>query len=943
MRARIGLTMSHAAVPNTSSFENLLAQLGDSGRDFERIAKWFLEHDPDYAAQLRRVWLWKDWPGRWGIDKGIDLIAETHDGALIAIQAKHYDEQHWISKRDIDTFLSESGRAAIKERLLIATTDRVASTALEVMSAQEKPVSRCLRSRLAGALVQWPASPDDLDSGHRHPAKTPRPDQEEALRAIGTGLELHDRGKVIMACGTGKTLIALWAAERAESELTLVLVPSLWLLRQTAQEWAASAQLPPRTLKVCSERGGSEEDTPALIDVADIGPGVTTDPAAIRTFLNGAGPRVVFATYQSSPQIAKAMAHDCAATFDLAICDEAHWCAGLAGKGNKTILHEDKIRVRKRLFFTATPTIYPPHEIVRVARRRMTVVSMADTKMFGPELYRLSFADAIDRGLLCPYQVVVMPVSDQEVQELIEQRNIVTTDGGDTRIDAYSLATQIACLRAMRDFGCRRMVTFHPRIERSKVFSRQLQQAVDLLPAADRPTDKVWAEHIDGAGMPRSKRNQLLATFAQENDGTHRLLSNVKLLSEGVDVPGIDAITMIDTTRGPAQVIQIVGRAVRRYPGKTVGTIVLPVLVAEGQDPREALARSEHRPIMNLLAALRATDPDIERSVDELWVQIDPDAPDAPARRRFVLAIPTEVGTEFADAVNVMLVDALAPSQRNMLPAAEPGSGHSRSPARSATIRFDERQEAFDPNPIETGLYALIYHHRWHGGAAPLGSIPTQILWYSQPYEIGRWWARVRQAWDTPAVTEELKYELADLVSWLAIDEVRYAAIRGDLRRRTTVDLDLHLDAWIADIHSSAREELQELAAAGDIGPRSYLVTKRLCSAFAGHGMPESERARVVCKALLIAGDECRRRARPKYFAQGFMEALEVLAPKKGATPAPPESESATEQHTAGWLTAEPFFEEARRARGLASGDASTRGTGKGLRSRTAVSSRRSG
>jgi predicted helicase len=259
-----------------------------------------------------------------------------------------------------------------------------------------------------------------------------------------------------MACGTGKTLTALWAAEQAGSELTLVLVPSLWLVRQTAQEWAASAKRPARTLKVCSDRGASEDDAPALIDVADIGPGVTTDQRVIRTFLNDEGPRVVFATYQSSPQIANAMAEDCTACFDVAICDEAHWCAGLVGRGNKTILDDEKIRARKRLFFTATPTIYPPHEIVRVAQKRMTVVSMVDTNLFGPEFYRLSFADATDRGLLCPYQVVVMPVSDHEVQELIEQRKIVTTDGGDTRIDAYGLATQIACLRAMRDFGCRR-------------------------------------------------------------------------------------------------------------------------------------------------------------------------------------------------------------------------------------------------------------------------------------------------------------------------------------------------------------------------------------------------------------------------------------------------------------------------------------------------------
>jgi hypothetical protein len=550
----------------------------------------------------------------------------------------------------------------------------------------------------------------------------------------------------------------------------------------------------------------------------------------------------------------------------------------------------------------------------------MSVLSMRDRKLFGPEIHRLSFAEAIDRELLCPYQVLVMPVSDAEVQQLIERRSQVTTDGGDTRIDAYSLATQIACVRAMRDYGCRRMVSFHPRIERSKVFSQQFQQAVALLPLNERPHGTVWAAHIDGDSMLRSRRNQLLATFSQEEDGIYRLLSNVKLLSEGINVRGIDAITMIDTRRGPAQVIQIVGRAVRLAPGKTVGTIVLPVLVGDGEDPREALARSEHRPIMNLLAALRATDPDIERSVEDLWIQIDPDTGEPPLRRRFVLDIPAEVGQEFADAVNVMLVDALAPSQKSKLPSTETSSDASRRRPRPELITFPPNEPRGVRGLVAEGLEALVYHLRRRVDAL-LGYVPRETMWYGYPYALGRWWRHVLQAWNSGEITEDIKYTLADAVTWLSIEEGRHPAIRGDLRRRTTLPLASHLDAWIADPHSNAREELQLLGANGDIGPMSYLSTDRVCAAFAGPGMDSEEQARVVCKALLIAGDECGRRALPKFFAQGFMEALEVPGSRRHRVPAAELlSRSALGQHVAGWQTAEPFFDEARRARGLSPG-----------------------
>jgi len=893
------------------AFDALIAQLDRSGRDFERLSQWFLEHDPEYAAIFEQIWVWRDWPGRWGPDKGIDLIGRTRAGRIVAIQAKNYAEPHSITKQDIDTFLSESGRPAIDERLLIATTDRVATNALEVMDGQEKPVSRCLRSRLADARVTWPSSPHDLVGAGAMDRKTPLPHQAEALAAIQTRLKLNDRAQIVMACGTGKTLVAIKAAETIASELTLVLVPTLELLRQAAQDWAADAAEPSLTLKVCSDSVEEAEDEPALIDAADLGPGVTTDPDEIRAFLNRTGRRLVFCTYKSSPQIATAMSEDCDAIFDLAVCDEAHWCAGLAGRSYKTILDNERIRARKRLFFTATPTIFPRHEIVRVAEKKMRIVSMSDREVFGPRVYTLCFAQAIDRELLCPYQVVVMPVTDREVRELIEKHLPVTTDGGDTRIDAYGLATQIACLRAMREHGCRRMVAFHPLIDRSRAFSEQFNQAVELLPAAERPDGDVWAAHVDGGRMPRSKRKRLIAAFSQQDD-VFRLLSNVKILSEGVNFPGIDAVTMIDTKRGPASAIQIVGRAVRHAPGKEVGTIVLPVLVGEGEDPTEALARSEHRPIMDLLAALRAADPDLERSVNELRIEVDPNTGEPPTKRRFILNIPVEVGPEFAKAVEVMLVDALAPPQPT-----ERASIADSPVARSSAIVFEPEPVA-DParNYTIEGLQALRYAS---DGQGLWGHVPDRAQWFGYPYEIGAWWKHVMRTWDQ--LDEYEKRALADAITWLSVDEVPRPHVRGEMRRMTSRPLAAHMDAWVCDFDSSAREELQLLAEAGHIGPASYLNTAALCDAFAGPEIATEQSVSVVCKALLIAGDECERRAYSRHFAKGFAEALLTLAPYSGkAKPAAVLERTATGQHAAGWQTAEPFFAEARHAR------ASTRG-----------------
>lgn len=222
------------------------------GKIFEDLCKWFLENDPKYKKLLKDVWLWKDWPGRWGPDAGIDLVAQANDGKMWAIQAKSYAPTTRISKHDVDTFLSESAREVFSYRLLIATTDLIGKTANQTLNDQEKPVGKVLLSDLDRAQLNWP---DSLDEFNTKPIERnkPRPHQQKAIDGVFENFKKNSRGQLIMACGTGKTLTALWLHEKLQSSCTLVLLPSLSLLDQTITEWAANSKYaidtPPRHAK----------------------------------------------------------------------------------------------------------------------------------------------------------------------------------------------------------------------------------------------------------------------------------------------------------------------------------------------------------------------------------------------------------------------------------------------------------------------------------------------------------------------------------------------------------------------------------------------------------------------------------------------------------------------------------------------------------------------
>ena len=303
---------------------------------------------------------------------------------------------------------------------------------------------------------------------------------------------------------------------------------------------------------------------------------------------------MVFSTYQSSPQIASALSED-VPRFDLAIADEAHRCAGRAGTEFTTILDPEKITARRRLFMTATPRYYTPRVRHEAEQLDVEVASMDDEETFGPVLHRLTFGEAIERDLLSDYQVAVVGVTDSEYRHWAEQGEFVTTDG-ERITDARTLAGQIGLAKAMRKYDLRRIVSFHGRVKQAADFANELPEVIDWMPHDAQPGGELWAEHVSGK-MSSGRRRVRLRHLRAIGDGERGLLSNARCLAEGVDVPTLDGVAFIDPRRSTIDIIQALGRAIRKAPDKKIGTIVIPVFVDEDADPEDALDDSAFKHI----------------------------------------------------------------------------------------------------------------------------------------------------------------------------------------------------------------------------------------------------------------------------------------------------------------------------------------------------------
>ncbi|MFD7817618.1 Helicase associated domain protein [Streptomyces sp. NPDC059785] len=428
-----------------------------------------------------------------------------------------------------------------------------------------------------------------------------RPHQKDAVAAAARTLRRHPRASVIAACGTGKTLIAARTTTRtAPRGRVLVLLPTLDLLSQTIRSWRAAGRKG-TAVAVCSARQALDHD-PLGADVP-----LTTDPGELASLISTSapGPATVYATYASLPAVVAAHRDHRLPAWDLVVVDEAHRTAGRLGKAWAAVHHDDQVPAARRLYLTATPRIWDPDDAPD-ADGEEAVASMDDKTLFGPVAYRLTLSDAIDLGLLADYRILVPVVTDTDLRDWL-------ATGPGAGVDGLRLAgRQVAALRAIHDHRLRRILTFHHRVADARAFATTLTETAATLPAELRP-ENLWADWVSGHHTPQVRRRLLLEFTSHTSPDTPAVLSNARVLGEGIDVPDIDAVVFADPKNSPVDTVQAVGRALRQQPGAgKKATLVVPVYLTPGEDPDDLLGADAYTPLWRTIQALRAHDDRLE-------------------------------------------------------------------------------------------------------------------------------------------------------------------------------------------------------------------------------------------------------------------------------------------------------------------------------------------
>lgn len=657
----------------------------EKGTKFERLMCSWLLTDPRYN-ELEKVWLWEEFPGRkdfGGTDTGIDLVAKTEMGDYWAIQCKCYAEDATIDKPAVDSFLATSSRTFTNEvtfqttrfsnRVWISTTSHWGSNAEEAIRNQEPPVTRVGMADLNSSPVDWQKLLDGLTGNSALvEGKKPRKHQLDAISKAYTHYitEENDRGKLIMACGTGKTYTSLLIAEQLLNGkgLVLFMVPSIALLGQSLNAWSADAGKPIKAVCICSDSKASRKIQKNKYDdaddsVVDLAVPASTNPKSIasqlKKYCSHDGLVVVFSTYQSIDAVSEAQQEILSETngeygvFDFIICDEAHRTTGVKlsdkDESNFTKIHSDNnVKGRKRLYMTATPRLYGESAKVKASEKDCILCSMDDKALYGEEFYRVNFSYAVQNGLLTDYKVLVFTVGENDVPDNIK-RDITDTTTELNFDDTSKLIGVINGLSKMiqgddhRTWDAdphmmRRAVAFCSSIDKSASRAGIASKYVaSVLPQISEKYDKnldaeslshtvsITAKHIDGS-MNSQERNGILQWLADEpdNDRECRVVTNVRCLSEGVDVPSLDAVLFLSARNSQVDVVQSVGRVMRTFhkgqpDEKKYGYIIIPIVVPSGVSAEEALDNSKTFDVVwEILNALRSHDDRFNAMVNKI-------------------------------------------------------------------------------------------------------------------------------------------------------------------------------------------------------------------------------------------------------------------------------------------------------------------------------------
>ena len=621
---------------------------------FERLMQKYFTEDPDYKDQFSEVYLWKEWaqlqPEFDATDIGVDLVAQKHNGEFCAIQCKCYAPETRISMGDLNSFLSTASLPAFADntRILVNTGGELGPNALRLI----KPFGNKFRivrfSDLEDSPFDWPdlslQDPEQLTYQQRRFHL--KDHQKEAFDDVMEGFKESDRGKLIMACGTGKTFTALRIAEEIAGieGRVLYLVPSIGLLSQAMQEWSDQRGIQHSYIGICSDTSAGRTSEDASIQELKIE--VTTDPSLIlHTLQNPDSSKmtVVFCTYQSLPLIEEVQ-NNGAPQFDIIFCDEAHRTTGIDKPGDKTspfvLVHDgDRIRASKRLYMTATPKLYTESARTKAADYNIDVFSMDDEKKYGPQFHRLPFSKAVEIGELSDYKVAIFGISEYEVNSALAGN----TGRYGSEININDATRIIGCWRALQNpenkgkddetlRPLKRVIAFTNKIDESKALAHYwnniIEDAVEKLPEDELPNDfKCETKHVDGTDHALNRRARL-DWLKGDADGVCRILSNARCLSEGIDVPALDAVIFYKPRKSHIDVVQAVGRVMRKAPGKQFGYVILPVAIPDDKDPAAALNDNERfSNVWSVLNALRSHDDRFDAKINS--IDLNKEMPDS--------------------------------------------------------------------------------------------------------------------------------------------------------------------------------------------------------------------------------------------------------------------------------------------------------------------------
>ena len=556
--------------------------------------------------------------------------------------AKFYAPDKRISKNDIQSFVTAATTTEFASGIFVSTTANWTRNVEDLLANRgDRPFVRWGPDTFEKSSIDWKefslTRPSVLA---RSTGKRLRDYQQQALEDTLSGFEENERGKLIMACGSGKTFTALRIAERlvGAGGSVLFLTPSISLLSQSLIDWANDAETPLKALAVCSDpRAGRRRPSDEDMSPYDLSEPASTDWATLVSRFGRVDQSnymtAVFSTYQSLDVVSEAQAQDKGLPeFDLIICDEAHRTTGAslttdkAESGFRRIHDGDFIKGAKRLYMTATPRIYSDRAKRKANETNLTnpIASMDDEKIYGPEFHRLGFGRAVDMGILTPYKVVILDVDMQKTA--VDLDDFLSAEN--TEINMDDALRMVGCWNGLQKRGSyfpqddlqpvKRAVAFSSRINQSKLFKTWFPEVAGLGDYADGSAS---VRHVDGKQNALERAGHLAWLRDEPEPGECKILTNARCLTEGIDVPDLDAILFLHPRRSEIDVVQAVGRVMRKAEDKKFGYIIIPIASAPGVSPEAALGSGSYRAVWQIINALMAHDDRFEATVNQLALE----------------------------------------------------------------------------------------------------------------------------------------------------------------------------------------------------------------------------------------------------------------------------------------------------------------------------------